>query len=161
DAARLSEPLKPVGDVHAVAVNVIALDDHVAKVDADAEVHTAIGRHARHAFGLDALDLDRAVQRLDHARKLDQQPVAHGLDQPAAMLGDFRFEHFAQIGPEMGACSYLVGLAEAAVADDVGDQDGGEPALHDRLRRAGRLGSAPRPSNYAPLLFKKQQDSCA
>ena len=117
-------------------MDIVALDDHVAEIDANAEIHPAIRRHNGRAFGLDALDLHRAVQRLDHARELDQQPVAHGLDQSAAMLGNLWFENLAQIGPEIGTRSHLVGLAESAVADDVGDQDGGEPALHVSGRKS-------------------------
>jgi len=130
DAAGLRQALQAVCDVHAVAVNVVTLDDHVAKIDADAEIHPAVRGHTRRSFGLGALDLDRTVQGLNCAGELDQKPVAHGLDQPAAMFGNFRFEHFAQIGPEMGARCHLVDLAVARVADNVGDQDGGKPALH-------------------------------
>ena len=46
------------------------------------------------------------------------------------MGGDRRLEDFAQVGLEAGARALLVGLAMTAIADDIGDQDGGEPALH-------------------------------
>ncbi len=129
-AARVGQTLQPVGDVDAVAVDVVALDDHVAEIDADAELKPAIGRNVGIALGLGALDLDRAAQRIDHAVELDQQPVAHGLDQPAVMGGDLRLEHLVQVGLKARARPFLVGLAEAAIAGDIGDHHGGEPALH-------------------------------
>jgi hypothetical protein len=52
------------------------------------------------AGDLDALDLDCAARRIHHAAGLDQQPVAHGLDQPAMMRADRRLEHLVQIGLE-------------------------------------------------------------
>ena len=43
DAARLRQRLQPRRDVHAVAENVAVLDDHVAEIDADAELDAARG----------------------------------------------------------------------------------------------------------------------
>ena len=42
-----------------------------------------------------ALHLDRAAHRIDDAGELDQQAVAGGLDDAAAMLGDFGVDKFA------------------------------------------------------------------
>ena len=89
DAAGLGERLHAVGDVHAVAVDVVAFDDHVAKIDADAELQPALERQGGVALGLLPLHLDRATQGIDDALELDQQAVAHGLDQPAAMAAIF------------------------------------------------------------------------
>ena len=76
------------------------------------------------------LDFDRAAHRIDHAVELHQQPVAHSLDQPPMVRGDPRLEDLAQIGLETGARTFLVGLAQAAIAHDIGDQNSGEPTLH-------------------------------
>jgi hypothetical protein len=46
------------------------------------------------------------------------------------MGGDGGLEDFAEVGLEAGARSLLVGLAQADIADDIGDEHGGEPALH-------------------------------
>ena len=35
---------------------------------------------------------DRAFDRIDHARELDQRAVAHELDHPAVVLGDQRLD---------------------------------------------------------------------
>ena len=87
-------------------------------------------------FGLLLLHLDRAAQRVDDASELDQQAVAHRLDQPAAIGGDLRLEDLLQVGLKAGARPFLVDLAQAAIADDIGDQDSGEPALHSVPRGA-------------------------
>jgi hypothetical protein len=44
--------------------------------------------------------------------------------------GDGRLKDFMQIGLEPSVRSFLIGLAQATVAGDIGDQDGGESALH-------------------------------
>ena len=49
------------------------------------------------------------------------------------MGGDLRLEDLMQVGLKTRARSFLVGLAEAAIAGDVGDQDCGKPALHAAL----------------------------
>ena len=135
-AAGLGQRLHAVGDVDAVAVDVVALDDHVAEIDADAELNPLLGWRRGVALGLLLLDVDRAAQAHPPRWELDQQAVAHGLDQPATMGGDLRLEDLLQIGLEAGACSLLVGLAQPAIADDIGDQDSGEPALHPITCRA-------------------------
>ena len=56
----------------------------------------------------------------------------HGFDQPTMMLGDRRFENFFQVGLEMHTRTLFVGLAQRAVTDDIGDQDGCKVALHIR-----------------------------
>src|SRR5947209_15846520 len=54
DAARFGKRFEPGRDVDAVAIDVVAVDDHIADVDADAEIQTAFGR-----------DLDRKSTRLN------------------------------------------------------------------------------------------------
>src|SRR5262249_26514398 len=44
--------------------------------------------------------------------------------------GDLRLEHLVQIGLEPRARPFLLGLAEAAIAGDIGGHHRGEPALH-------------------------------
>src|SRR5262249_35972134 len=43
DAARIGDRLEPRRDVDAISVDVLALDDHVTEVDADARVDTLLG----------------------------------------------------------------------------------------------------------------------
>ena len=96
----------------------------------------AIRRQLRIALGLGALHVDGAAHGIDHAVELDEQPVAHGLDQATVMRGDLRLEDFVQIGLKTSARPFLIGLAQAAIASDIGNQHGGEPALHASIRLA-------------------------
>ena len=99
DAAGLGERLQPRRHVHAVAVDVVAFDDDFAEIDAD-PVADALG-FGRAPFGLRRrlLDRQRAVDRGDHARELDQRAVAHQLDDAPAVRGDARIEDAAAGSP--------------------------------------------------------------
>jgi len=68
-------------------VNVAFVDDDVAGIDAGAVLDAPVGRRIGVAFGHLALDLDGAAYRIDDARKFDQQTVASGLDDAAAIFG--------------------------------------------------------------------------
>ena len=60
----------------AVTVDLIALDHHVAEVDADAKLHPALRRQLR-ILGLErGLNIDRTIHRLDHAGELGQNAIA-------------------------------------------------------------------------------------
>ena len=88
DAAGLGERLEPRGDVDAVAVDVVALDDHVAEIDADPELDALVLGRIGVALGHAALDRERALYGVDHARELDQGAIAHQLDDAAVAGGD-------------------------------------------------------------------------
>src|ERR1700730_14329014 len=90
DAAWFGEALEARGDVDAVAVDLFAIHHHVAKVDADAEFHPALGREIR-VFGLHrGLDLDGALDGIDHAGELGEDAVAGRVDETPVMLLDQR-----------------------------------------------------------------------
>jgi hypothetical protein len=61
-------------------VPVRPLDNHLAEIDADAQIDAVVfgeaGVPLRHA----ALDLDGAFDRVDHAAKLGEKAVAHQLE---------------------------------------------------------------------------------
>ena len=72
--------------VHAVAQDVVAVDDDLAQIDADTVGDAALGGHVRLALGHAPLHRDRAQDRVDRAAKLDQEPVAGGLDDAPVVL---------------------------------------------------------------------------
>ena len=76
-AAGLAELLEPRGDVDGVAEHVVAVDDDVAEIDADAEHEQARRRGIRLRVGELLLDGDGAGDRVDHRAELDQHAVAH------------------------------------------------------------------------------------
>ena len=75
DCAGLGDALQARGDINAVAHQIaVALLDHVAQVNADAELNSAVRRHARISFDETMLHFDRATHRVDHAAKFGEDP---------------------------------------------------------------------------------------
>ena len=137
DTAWLGQAFQPGGDVDPVAVDVLALDDHVADVDADPEPD-ALGRgQVQLAPGHALLDRHRAGHRLDDGSELAQGAVARQVDDPAAVLGDERLDELLAVCLEALERALLVLPHQPRVADHVGRQDGGEPARGARRRRDG------------------------
>ena len=80
-------------------------------------------------------DLDDAAHRADHAGKLQQQPIAGRLNDPAAMLGDLRIDEFRAQPLEPAERALLVGPDEPAMVGS-----------HRRLRLPPASGSRAAPS---------------
>jgi hypothetical protein len=93
-----------------VAEDVAVLGDDIALVDADAEFDAAVRRSLAIQLGQRRLYFAGTPQGVDDAGELDQQPVARGLDQPAAMLGDLRVDHLGTKRLEPTQRAILVGL---------------------------------------------------
>jgi len=132
DAARCGQPLQPHRDVDAVAVNVAAIGDHVAEIDADAKSQAALLGEIQIAVGHRALNFARTAHRIDHAGEFRQHPIAGGLDDPAVMLADLRIDHFAQMRLEAFVSAFLIGAHQARIAHHIGREDRGEPACGSR-----------------------------
>ena len=98
-AAGLAQLLQPGGDVDAVAEQVVALDHHVAEIDADAEHDAPVGGRLGLALGDRLLDRDGAGDRVDHRAELDDRPVAHQLDDAALVLGEQRVDRLLAQAP--------------------------------------------------------------
>ena len=110
-------------DIHAVAEDVVALDDDVAEIDADAELDAPVLRHIGVALAHAALDLGGAGDRVHHARELHQHAVAGELDDAPLVLGDLGVDQLVAMRLERGKRAGLVSAHEAAVADHVGGQE--------------------------------------
>jgi hypothetical protein len=124
DRARLANAFEARGDVDAVAHQIaVGLLDHVAEMNADAELDAALGRQTGIALDKPALHFDRAAHRIDHAAKLDENPVAGALDDPPVMGGDGGVDQVASEPPKARERAILVRSREPAVADHIGDQD--------------------------------------
>jgi hypothetical protein len=83
DRARVSQAFEAPRDVHAIAIDVVVLDDHVAEVDADPERDALVRRALGLVLGHGALDLGGREHRAHCARELDQRAVAGQLDDAA------------------------------------------------------------------------------
>ena len=148
DATRWGQSLQPRGDVHPATVDVaVGFIDDVAEVDTDPEANALRLRHGGLSLGHAALDCDRARDRVHHARELAERAVAHELHDTATVLSDERLDELLAVNLEALERAGLVALHQARVADHVGRQDSGEPALrtgssHGRTLR-DRLGEQP------------------
>ena len=69
DAAGLGDAFKPRGDIHAVAEDVVVLDDDVADMDADAQLDALVLRHRRVALDHTALNFHGAARGVDGAAR--------------------------------------------------------------------------------------------
>ena len=97
-------------------------------MDADAEIDPALGRKCGVAFSQPSLQLGRTAHRVDDARKLDQQPVAGGLDEASLMSGDLRVDHLSAQRLEPAECPLLLGFDQPRISRDIGRQDRRETA---------------------------------
>lgn len=113
------------GDVDPLPVDPVALHHHVAEVKTDAKLHPSGRGHVRVSNPDGTLDVDGATGRVERAWKLGQEIVPRRIDHPAPMLAD-------QVGGVLAVelkgphRRDLVFGKEAAVADCVGAQDGGQ-----------------------------------
>ena len=139
DAAGCGECLDARRDVDPVAEDVLAVDDHVADVDADPKLEPPVGRQYGVALREGPLDLDGSVQGADHARKVAEHAVAGGADDPTLVPGDRLGDH-APIGREGRVRAGFVRSGQPTVAVHVGGQDRRELSLGES--RIGRLQAA-------------------
>jgi hypothetical protein len=129
DAARRGQALETRRDVDAVAVDVVAVDDHVAKIDADAEHDALLFRQLGLPLGDALLNGGSAFDRIHHASEFDQRAVAHELDDAAVELRDLGRDEVPAQRLEARVRALLIGCHESAVADDVRSKDSGKSAF--------------------------------
>ena len=79
------------------------------------------------------LDGRGAGHRVHDAGELDEEAVAHGLEEPPLMLGDLGLDHLGAERPDRGEGAGLVLPHHLRIADDIGGEDGGEAALDGGL----------------------------
>ena len=150
DAAGLGQGFEAGRDIDAVAEDVAAFDDDVADVDADPKDDVPLGRQAGVARLGAALDLEPATHRLNDARELGEEAVAGLLNERAAARADRRRNDLALQRGKAPVGALLVAAHEAAVARDVGGEDGGQLALHVREIRNPRCDATPAGAGARP-----------
>ena len=120
DRAGLSDAFQPRSDVDPVAHQIaVALLDHIAHMDADAELDAPVLRHAGIAFDHRVLQFDGAAHRIDDTAKFDDAAVAGALDDAAMMDGDRRVEQVAAQRSEPSEDAIFVRPGEPAITNDV------------------------------------------
>ena len=124
DGAGLGDAFQSRGDIDAVAHQIaVALLDHVAEMDADAELDAALGRKAGVALDHTVLHLDGAAHGIDHAAELNDGSVAGALDHAPIMDGDGRVDQIAAQRSQPRQCAILVGASKPAVSDHIRHQN--------------------------------------
>ncbi len=123
DAAGLCDALQPGSHVDAVAVDAGFVVDHVADIDADAELHAALWLNGGIALGHLGLDGDRAFDRVHHAGEFGENAVARSVDDASCELTDHR-EHHRLMALEITHRARLVRAHQRAIAGDVSRQNG-------------------------------------
>ena len=126
DAVGLRQRLQPCSDVHTIAIDVAAVNDDVADVDADAEFDPPIGRHVRIALCHAALDVNRATHCIDHTDEFDKDAVAGRLDDATAVLGDLGVDQFLADALELAERAFLVQAHQPAVTGNVARKNCGQ-----------------------------------
>jgi hypothetical protein len=138
DAPRLRQCLQTRGDVHTIAKDVIALDDHIALVNTEPELDALLRGHLGVPLNHPPLYLDSAAKRVHHAREIHEHAVPGGLDDPAPMLSDLGIYESLPVGLELGERAFFVSAHQAAVPGHVSGQDGCKPTLYPLGGRQGR-----------------------
>jgi hypothetical protein len=126
--AGICQGFDPCRDVDAVAIEIVAVNDHVAEIDADAQLNAVVRRDAAVPVGHRLLHLDRATHRIDGAGKLHQQAVASGLDDAAMVLGDLWIEEFAAQRFEAFERALLIRPHQPRIPRHIGGEDRSETA---------------------------------
>ena len=115
--------LEPRGNIHSVAVSVVAIDNDLAKINAYPKPDPPRAGRVCVEVSHPTLDFDCAANRIDGTCELDQRAVAHQLHDAAAMLSYERLDGLGAKAPEPVERVFLVGLGQAAVAGHVGRKD--------------------------------------
>ena len=123
NAAGLANSLNARGNIHAVADDVVAVDDHLADIDANAERHAAVFRLIGVARDHRLLDIARATDRIHRARIFDQQGIAGGADDAPAIFGDLGIDQRLAVALGRGQGAGLVLAHQARPADHIGRND--------------------------------------
>ena len=124
DAARFGERLQARRDVDAIAVNVVGFDDDIAEIDADTEHNDRRGAVLVRRQSGGALDRKRAINRIDHARKLDDGAIADQFHDAPVMGGDGWVEDGFAMPLQRSERASLVGAHQPRITDYVGCQNG-------------------------------------
>jgi hypothetical protein len=139
DTAADSNTLKARSDIHTVTEHVAAVLDHVTYVDPHPEFDAPVGTDLRIARSHPTLNFEGAFYRIDHARELDEYPIAHRLKDASVVLLDFGITERTPMCLQGCERALFISSHQLAIARDVSREDCCETPL-DVLPH--RLGSA-------------------
>jgi hypothetical protein len=94
--------------------------------------------HIHVALGHAVLDLDGTAYRVNNAHELHQHSVAGGLNNPSAVLGDFRVHKGTSMGLELAQSGApLISSHQAAVSYHICSKDGRDLRSRRSVRTVG------------------------
>ncbi len=116
-------PLEPDRDIHAIAVQLVVVDNEVPEVQADAEHDSGIRRLI--AIGVEhrLLDLDGGAQGIDRTGEFDHCSIAGKLDQPAPAAPDRGLDPLGTMRLQAKMRPAFIRAHQARVAHDVYHHD--------------------------------------
>jgi len=138
DAAWLSGPFKPRGDVDPIAINALLVEDHIPLVDPNPELHTPLWCDSGIPFGHCFLDSDSTFDRVQHAGEFGHDPIASGINDPATVAGDHG-ENDTLVAFEVTDGCDLIRTHQGAVTRDISCDNRRKAAAHDRLLLLGTI----------------------
>src|SRR5262245_9474419 len=130
DAAGFGERLEPSGNVDAIAVYVVVIDDDIAEIDANADVDALVLWDIGITLGKATLERDGALHCINDAREFDKYAVTSGFDDATVMLGDLRIEELAPVRLQALKRPAIVRHHKTARARDVRREDRSHPTSH-------------------------------
>ena len=120
---------------NAVTVDVVAVDDHIAEIDADAESDAFAVGYIGIAVDHRPLHFDRAARRIDNAREFHEHAVAGGLDDAPAVLADLGIDELTAMRLEALECTLLIAAHQPRIPGHIGGKDRRQTACDGLLHR--------------------------
>ena len=124
------DPFQPGRDIHAVAENIVVVDDDIADMNPDPVFDSDILSHVGVLRGYAALDLHRATRRIDGAGELREYAVTRGLDDTAAMHSDGGIDERLSQRFQIGVRAFLIHAHQTAVTGHVRRQHRRQSPFH-------------------------------
>jgi len=131
-----SDSLKPGGDIDAFAIEIAAFDHDVAQIDPDTQDDAPLRRQRSIRRIHLLLQVKSALHRVDCAGELNQHTVARDLKDPAPVASNQRLQHFFAAELKRSERSGFVALHEAAIADYVRSENGGQATSRGLFRHS-------------------------
>jgi hypothetical protein len=140
DSPGLGNGLQPGRDVDAIAIDVVAIDDDVAKIDPDPE-HDRRTRLAVVVCRHRALNFDSTADRVHNTAEFGKRAVSGQLHYTTVVRDHGRVEHSFPVQFERRKRACFIRLHQARVVDRIRCKHGGQPSIdalinHTRLLAA-------------------------
>jgi len=141
---RLSKSLQLSRDIDGIAEEMVALNDDVADVDADAEPHVLADRSISILLRYGVLHCDSALHGIHGAGEVSDEAIASRVEDPTAIRGDQPIDD-DPVRRESAEGADLISPHQAAIAFDIRCEDRRELSFDP----VGFQGSAPPRSSIA------------